>query len=150
MTSSAEIFEFSKFNIPSMEKLYSTVKRKTRSSTSSNDSSRSPEDKRQKDSSNSEETILETFNMAEDLAEKVDLILSKLSKLEKLDAIELRLNNLATAVSSIEESVSKLERDVSVLESKFKNTDHSVSELKESPNFCEERRFLKSRKTLTT
>ena len=49
--------------------------------------------------------------MAESLAEKVDLILAKLSKLDKLNTIE-RLNSLASSVSSIEESVSKLERDV--------------------------------------
>ena len=69
-----------KFNIPSMEKLTSTVKRNTRSLFSWDDSARSPEDKRQKDSSNSEDTILDAFNMAESLAVKVDLILSKLSK----------------------------------------------------------------------
>ena len=69
-----------KFNIPSTEKLTSTVKRNTRSLCSSDDSSRSPEDKRQKHSSNSEDTILDAFNLAESLALKVDLILSKLSK----------------------------------------------------------------------
>ena len=69
-----------KCNIPSMGKLTSTVKRKTRSLCSSDDSSRSREDKRQKDSSNSEGTILDAFNMAEGPAVKVDLILSKLSK----------------------------------------------------------------------
>ena len=37
-------------------------------------------------------------------------ILSKLSKPNKFDDIEVRLNNLTTAVSSIEESVSKLGR----------------------------------------
>ena len=63
-----------------MEKLTSTVKRNARSLCSSDDSSRSPEDKRQKDSSNSKDTILDAFNMAESLAVKVDLILSKLSK----------------------------------------------------------------------
>ena len=44
--------------------------------------------------------------MAEGLAVKVDLILP--SKLPTPDNIEVRLNNLTTAVSSIEESVSKL------------------------------------------
>ena len=54
---------------------------------SSGDSVCSPDEKKQKESSG--DIILETFNMAEgmaeDLAEKVDLILSKLSKLDKLD-----------------------------------------------------------------
>ena len=44
------------------------------------------------------------------MAEKVDLILAKLSKLDKLDDIELRLNNLATSVSSIEMSMNQLEK----------------------------------------
>ena len=76
--------------------------------------------------------------MAEGLAEKVDLILVKLSKLDKLDAIEQRVDSLASSVASIEDSVSKLERDVADLESKAKTTDLSVSELRESLNFCEE------------
>ena len=76
--------------------------------------------------------------MAEGLAEKVDLILVKLSKLDKLDAIEQSVDSLASSVASIEDSVSKLERDVADLESKAKTTDLSVSELRESLNFCEE------------
>ena len=44
--------------------------------------------------------------MAEGLAVKVDLILP--SKLSTPNDIEVRLNNLTTAVSSIEESVSKV------------------------------------------
>ena len=55
--------------------------------------------------------------MAEGLAEKVDFILVKLSKLDKLDDIELRRNNnFATSVSSIEISMSQLETEVSVLD----------------------------------
>ena len=111
-----------------MEKLTSAVKRKTRYSASVDDSSRSPEDKRHKYSSYSEDAILEALNMAEGLAAEVDLFLSKLSKPDKFDGRGVRLN-LTTAVSSIEESVSKLERpgDASVLDSKFKNTDNLVS-----------------------
>ena len=86
--------------------------------------------------------------MVESLALKVDLILSKLSKLDKPDRIEFHLNYLTTAVSSIAESVSKLERAVSILDSRFKNTNHSVSELKESFNFCEE--IVGIKKTLST
>ena len=76
--------------------------------------------------------------MVEALAVKVDLILSKLSKPDKLDDIGVHLNNLTTAFSSIEESVSKLEKDVFVFNSEFKNTDQSISELKESLDFCKE------------
>ena len=75
--------------------------------------------------------------MAEGLAVKVDLILSKLSKPDKLDNIGVRFNNITTTVSSIGKSVIKLERDVSVLDSKFRNTDHLGRELKESLNSCE-------------
>ena len=117
-----------------MEKLTSTFKRKTRYSASLDDSSRSTEDKRQKDSSYSEDATLEAFNMAEGLAMEVDFFLSTLSKPDKFDD---RKVCLTTVVSSIEESVSKLERpeDVSVLDSNFKNTDHLVSQLKESLSF---------------
>jgi len=72
-------FKF-KFNVPSMEKLTSTVKRKTRYSASLDDSSRSTEDKRQKHSFYSEDAVLEAFVMAEGLATEVDLFLLKLSE----------------------------------------------------------------------
>ena len=122
-----------------MEFIRSTIKRKSRGS-SSGDSACSPYEKKQKESSG--DIILEAFNMAEGmaegLAEKVDLILSKLSKLDKLDQIELRLNNLTTSVSSIEMSVSRLEKEVSALDSKTKTIDKSVNVLKESVRFCED------------
>ena len=122
-----------------MEFIRSTIKRKSRGS-SSGDSACSPDEKKQKESSG--DIILEAFNMAEGmaegLAEKVDLILSKLSKLDKLDQIELRLNNLTTSVSSIEMSVSRLEKEVSALDSKTKTIDKSVNVLKESVSFCED------------
>lgn len=72
-------FKF-KFNAPSMEKLTSTVKRKARYSASLDDSSRSTEDKRQKDSSYSEDAVFEAFVMAEGLAMDIDLFLFKLSE----------------------------------------------------------------------
>ena len=56
--------------------------------------------KEQKDSSRCDDTILKALGITEGLAEKVDLILTKLSKLDKLDDIELRLNKLATSVST--------------------------------------------------
>jgi septal ring factor EnvC (AmiA/AmiB activator) len=96
------------------------------------------EGRERKESSSSDDTILEALGMAEGLAEKVDLILTKLSKLDKLDDIELRLNNLSTSVSSIEMSMSHLEKEVSVLDSKTKTIDKSVDELKESLCFCED------------
>ena len=70
-----------------MEFIRSTIKRKSRGS-SSGDSVCSPDEKK-KQKQSSRDIILEAFNMAEGmaegLAEKVDLILSKLSKFNKLD-----------------------------------------------------------------
>jgi len=66
------------------------------------------------------------------LAEGFDLILAKLFKLDKLDEIQLRLNNLPTSVTSIEMSMSQLEKEVSVLDTRSKTIDKSVDELKEN------------------
>ena len=62
-------------------------------------------------------------------------------KPDKLDDLEVCLNNLTTAISSNKESVSKLERDVSLSGPKF------IDELKESLNFCEEEIYLVSKKS---
>ena len=58
-----------------------------------------------KESSSSDDTILEALGMAEGLAEKVDLNFAELFKLDKLDEIKFRLNNLFSSVSSIEMSM---------------------------------------------
>ena len=123
-------------NILSMEKLNSTVERYLRCPTLPDVFARLTEAKDRKESSSSDDT--EALGMAEGLAEKVDLILAKLSKLDKLDEIELRLNNLSTSVSSIEISMSQLEKEVSVLDTRTKTPDKSVDELKESLCFCED------------
>ena len=119
-----------------MDKLNSTVEEYLRSPTLPDVFERFTEER--KESSSSDDTILEALGMAEGLAEKVDLILAKLSKLDKLHDIELRLNNLSTSVSSIEMSMGQLEKEVSVLDSKTKSIDKSVDELKESLCFCED------------
>ena len=104
-----------------MDKLNSTVNSYLRSSTSSDDSVRPPDEKKRKESKESSSSDEEALGrMAEGLAEKIDLILTKLSKLDKLDDIELRLKNLAASVSSIEMSMNQLEKEVSVLDSKTK------------------------------
>lgn len=61
-----------------MEKLTCTVKRKARSLFCWDDCSFSPQDKRQKDSSDAEDSTLEAFTIAKGFSVKVDLILSKL------------------------------------------------------------------------
>lgn len=50
-----------------------------------------------KESSSSDDTILQALWMAEGLAEKVDFILGKPCKLNKLDNIEVWPNNLTTS-----------------------------------------------------
>ena len=137
MQRSAEIV-ISLPNIPPMDKVDSSVERYLRSPTFPDVFVRLTEAKERKESSSSDDTILEALGMAEDLAEKVDRILAKLSKLDKLDEIELRLNSLSTSVSSIEMSMSQLEKEISVLDTKTKTIDKSVDELKESFRFEEE------------
>ena len=126
-------------NILFMDALNSTVESNLRSPTVPDVFVRLTEAKERNESSSSEDTILEALGMAEGLAEKVDLILAKLAKLDKLDEIELRLNNLSTSLSSIEMSMSQLEKEVSVLDSKTKTINNkSVDELKETFCFCED------------
>jgi len=121
-----------------MDKLNSTVESNLRSPKLPDVFVRLTGAKERKESSSCDDTILEAIVMAEGLAEKVDLILAKPSKLDTLDKIELRLNNLSTSVSSIEMSMSQLEKEVSVLDSKPKTVNKSVAELKESLCFCED------------
>ena len=92
-------------NILSMDKLNSTVERYLRSPTLPDFFARLTDEKEGKECSSSDDTIIEALGMAEGLAEKVDLILAKLSKLDKLDDIELCLNNLSTSVSARTDSV---------------------------------------------
>ena len=75
-------------------------------------------------SSSSDDTIIEALGMAEGLAEKVHLILAKLSKAwQARRNWTSRFNNLSTSVSSIEMSMGQLEKEVSVLDI-GKNQDH--------------------------
>ena len=82
-----------------MDTLNSTVERYLRSPTLPDVLVHFTEER--KESSSCDNTILEALGMVEGLAEKVDLILAKLSKLDKRDDIELRLNNLSTSVSTV-------------------------------------------------
>ena len=105
MQRSAEIV-ISLPNIPPMDKVDSSVERYLRSPTFPDVFVRLTEAKERKESSSCDDTILEALGMA------------KLSKLDKLDEIELRLNSLSTSVSSIEISMSQLEKEISVLTQK--------------------------------
>ena len=57
--------------------------------------------------SENEDDILKALNMAENLASKVDLILNKLNK---LDSIELLLENLNKSAANIEECFAIIEK----------------------------------------
>ena len=62
----------------------------------------------------------------------------KLKKLEKLDTIESRLNQIHTTLASIEENVSRLDSEVEDLKTKSKQLGSTVNELKESIQFTDE------------
>ena len=51
--------------------------------------------------SEAEDEVLTTLSMADDLGKKVDMILNKL---QKLDNIEARLDNLHKSIASLEEA----------------------------------------------
>ncbi|KAL9976873.1 hypothetical protein ACROYT_G014211 [Oculina patagonica] len=72
--------------------------------------------------------------MAGDLATKMDLALSKL---EKLDTIEKRLDSVIASISSIEETVGRLDKDVLTLKKKTSETERRVNKLKEGTKFNE-------------
>ena len=116
-------------------------KRKTRAG-SSTDGDKSPLEERKRDRSNnksessiSDEPDVFQESTMDDLSKKVDLILSKL---QKLDNIECRLNDLISTVSSIEETTARLDHDVEALKNKFKQTNKTVKELEESVEFNDE------------
>ena len=72
--------------------------------------------------------------MAGDLATKMDLALSKL---DKLDTIEKRLDSVIASISSIEETVGRLDKDVVILKNKTSETETRVNELEEGARFNE-------------
>ena len=59
--------------------------------------------------------------MAEDLGKKIESVLQELKKLEKLDVIESRLNQVYTSIASIEATVSRIDSEVQVLKEKPRN-----------------------------
>ena len=106
-----------------------SAKRKMRSSTFS------PEEKRARDNpeeaDESTDAVLDALSMVEDMGDKLYRILKRL---EKLDIIERRLDNVYTTMASKEESISKLNRDVK----KTGKTDKKVDELEDSIAFNED------------
>ena len=71
----------------------------------------------------------ESTSTVELLTKKMDTVLVKM---QKLDTIENRLDNLFKAVSSIEDTVSGLDKEVHNLKEKVNNTSKTVKELEDS------------------
>ena len=66
------------------------------------------------------------------LTKKMDTVLAKL---QKLDSIENRLDNLFKAVSNIEDTVAGLDKEVHNLKEIVNNTKKTVKELEDSVDF---------------
>jgi len=63
------------------------------------------------------------------LTKKMDTVLAKL---QKLDSIENRLDNLFKVVSNIEDTVARLDKEVHNLKEKVNNTNKTVKDLEDS------------------
>ena len=115
-----------------------SAKRKGRPESLS-DSATSPEEKRScpvgcnsELASEMNDDSFESTSAVELLTKKMDTVLVKL---QKLDTIENRLDNLFKAVSSIEDTVAGLDKDVHILKEKVNNTSKTVKELEDSVDF---------------
>ncbi|CAH3148698.1 unnamed protein product, partial [Porites evermanni] len=111
-------------------------KRKGRSSAASQSSNQSPEEKRSKNSDTDE--VFEALEMAEDVGLKLQRVLNKL---EKLDKIEAHLSEVSASLASIEEKVSRLNEDVQDLKQKTNRVEKKASELEASIQFNKRRHF---------
>ena len=79
--------------------------------------------------------MFEALEMAEDVGLKLQRVLDKL---EKLDKIEAHLSWVSASLASIEEKVSRLDEDVQDLKQKTNRVEKKASELKESIQFNED------------
>ena len=103
-----------------MEALLSSVKRKIRFSDSLGSSQEiSPAEKQLKEIS-FDHVDEDEVMAAEVLAGKIDLILSKL---EKLDTLEKKLEEVCSTMNSLKASVSSLEKDVTLVKEKQRSLD---------------------------
>lgn len=102
----------------------------------------SPADKRQKNSQSptkhDEEQVMaakEDESVPEGLAEKIDLILNKV---KKLDLLEQKMNEITTVMQGLQTSVAALEKDVVQVKVKQNSVDEKVKELETSASFVDE------------
>ena len=111
-----------------MEAFLSSVKRKIRYSDSLGSSQEiSPAEKRLKEFSFDHADKDEV--MAAELAGKIDLILSKLEKLDK------KLEEVCSTMNSLKASVSSLEKDVTVVKEKQQSFDKNIKDLEKNAEF---------------
>lgn len=82
--------------------------------------------------SESKDEILKALNMVDDLGSRVEFFLNKLNT---LDNIEVRLQNLNKSVANMEESFAIIENDVEVLKEKTEKTNQKVKDLEESVDY---------------
>ena len=110
------------------------VKRKERPSSENENQSSMPADKRQRDKSDSSECdeVFEALNMAEDIGANIQQILTKLQKLDSLEAL---INKTLNKLEAVELQVNRLTIRVESVESKSKAVDETVGELKASVEF---------------
>lgn len=95
----------------------------------------SPEQRKTREKSEKSESkdeILKAHNMVDGLGSKVDFILNKLNT---LDSIEVRLQNLNKSGANMEESFAIIEKDVEVLKEKTEKTNQKVKDLEESVDY---------------
>ena len=110
------------------------AKRKKRPSSEKENESSTPADKRQKDKSGSSECdeVFEALNMAEDVGANIQQILTKLQKLDNLEAL---INKTLNKLEAVELQVNRLTIRVESAECKSKAVDETVAELKASVDF---------------
>ena len=110
-----------------MEELLSSVERKVRFSDSLGSSQKIlPADKRLKEIYFDHADENEVMAATESLAGKLDLILSKP---ERLDTLEKKLEEACFAMNSLKASVSRLEKDVTLVKEKQRSLDKNIKDL---------------------
>ncbi|KAL9952594.1 hypothetical protein ACROYT_G039865 [Oculina patagonica] len=101
-------------------------------SDSNKESNNSPDEKRSKSGA---DEVFEAINMVDALGVKIEAILKKL---EKLDVIEVQLNDVHTRMANIEETISRLDSEVKVVKNQQKKLKKNVEELQEGMEYAED------------
>ena len=110
------------------------AKRKERPSSENENQSSTPADKRPRDKRGSSEgdEVFEASNMSEDIGANIQQILTKLQKLDSLEAL---INKTLNKLEAVELQVNRLTIRVEPAECKSKAVDETIGELKASGDF---------------